>query len=508
MHKNLYFYKTSKKIQYDTDNGPITIRKNNSSKNNNFMLENEVVKTYDLKGVLGVIETEEGKYFVFVTEADEFEQNKIKTWKINKVKYLCLEGESSPEILEAVKNFIESHSFYMTEEEIKECYRWNGAMQENVNKLKLETFKGNKQTNRSPFLFAGKIEKNENERKNNNENLCSLKSKLIYNLFCGYFEMQHLRNGNDMFTFIIKSYISTNKIGPRMLCRGVDQEGNVSFFVKTYFSIEAKNGQDIDKHEFTCFRGSVPLLWSQNDPLKPSKIWFDGTEEENIEAFNKHLKKIVDEDEKLIVIDLLSHHKYEAILSQMYRDKCKENKIKYINFNLNAHVNDYETMKSILYDKLDRVGEEDSEESSKSEEIVEEEEDLQRRLSIDTFISDTEYVDTNVNLVKKVNRKHLFRINCLDCLDRTNLCQFLLFNYYNPYKFVLIKNMWKNNGDALAMLYTGSQALKGDFAKEKKMSIMNRLNDALISANRMLNNKFTDKDKQRVIDVILHKNNS
>ena len=66
--------------------------------------------------------------------------------------------------------------------------------------------------------------------------------------------------------------------------------------------------------------------------------------------------------------------------------------------------------------------------------------------------------------------------------------------------------MWKNNGDALAQVYTGSQALKGDFAKDKKISIMSRLGDAIISANRMINNKFTDKEKQKIIEKILGKN--
>ena len=105
--------------------------------------------------------------------------------------------------------------------------------------------------------------------------------------------------------------------------------------------------------------------------------------------------------------------------------------------------------------------------------------------------------------IPKVDKQIVFRINCLDCLDRTNLCQFLIFNYYNPYKFNIIKTMWKNNGNALSMVYTGSHALKSDFTKERKLSLFSRVNDIVISANRMINNKFNDKEKYKIIEILL-----
>ena len=65
---------------------------------------------------------------------------------------------------------------------------------------------------------------------------------------------------------------------------------------------------------------------------------------------------------------------------------------------------------------------------------------------------------------KQIEKKYIFRVNCMDCLDRTNLGQFIIFSYFSKYRFKVIRKMWLNNGNALSNLYTGSNALKGELA--------------------------------------------
>ncbi|OQS53555.1 hypothetical protein EHP00_1958 [Ecytonucleospora hepatopenaei] len=143
----------------------------------------------------------------------------------------------------------------------------------------------------------------------NNTDICKY---LLFNLFCGYYECQSQIHYNHTYYFCIVSYISKNKIGPRMMSRGVDEEGNVSFYVKTDFithiidnsnnklnntnnklnnKLNNSNNTNNSYIIFTIYRGSVPLYWSQNDPLKPSKIWFNRSEEENTDAFIRHMTK-------------------------------------------------------------------------------------------------------------------------------------------------------------------------------------------------------------------------
>lgn len=86
-------------------------------------------------------------------------------------------------------------------------------------------------------------------------------------------------------------------------------------------------------------------------------------------------------------------------------------------------------------------------------------------------------------------QKGTFRINCLDCLDRTNVCQWqiskraLIFALQqlemlpaislNGANTILTasgteemhKQMWANNGDALSVFYTGTGAIKSNVTR-------------------------------------------
>ena len=74
----------------------------------------------------------------------------------------------------------------------------------------------------------------------------------------------------------------------------------------------------------------------------------------------------------------------------------------------------------------------------------------------------------------------VFRINCIDCLDRTNVVQtaiaksvletqLLKLGLIPPEHGIpdelrqIFQNLWANNGDALSKQYAGTNALKGTF---------------------------------------------
>jgi hypothetical protein len=119
-------------------------------------------------------------------------------------------------------------------------------------------------------------------------------------------------------------------------------------------------------------------------------------------------------------------------------------------------------------------------------------------------------------------QKGVFRTNCMDCLDRTNLVQNeisrrALLDYLqarftqqrvnvNLEKLVARhSHLWAENGDGLSKIYAGTGALKSAFTRTGKVTFMNVLSDATKSVNRFYINNFQDKARQEVIDQLLGK---
>jgi len=127
-------------------------------------------------------------------------------------------------------------------------------------------------------------------------------------------------------------------------------------------------------------------------------------------------------------------------------------------------------------------------------------------------------------------QKGVFRTNCMDCLDRTNVVQSCIarrvlhetlvkaeFTQKNPTldpfeKFIPeLENkfceMWTHNADTLSFLYTGTGALKTDFTRTGKRTKKGAINDGINSITRYVKNNFFDGYKQNCIDLVLAKVN-
>lgn len=114
-----------------------------------------------------------------------------------------------------------------------------------------------------------------------------------------------------------------------------------------------------------------------------------------------------------------------------------------------------------------------------------------------------------------LQQEGIFRTNCLDCLDRTNLVQGILSrmaieafleqlnHIVGPEFWMRHSALWADNGDALSKIYAGTGALKSSFTRTGKMSLAGAIADARKSATRIYINNFADKDRQNTIDVLL-----
>lgn len=128
-------------------------------------------------------------------------------------------------------------------------------------------------------------------------------------------------------------------------------------------------------------------------------------------------------------------------------------------------------------------------------------------------------MDTDDNQII-CEQRGVFRTNCMDCLDRTNLVQNeiskrLLLNHLDgrfgksqgliDQLIARHSHLWAENGDGLSKIYAGTGALKSSFTRTGKVTFMNVLSDATRSVNRFYINNFQDKARQEVIDLLLGK---
>uniref|UniRef100_A0A8C9HIC2 Phosphatidylinositol-3-phosphatase SAC1 n=1 Tax=Piliocolobus tephrosceles TaxID=591936 RepID=A0A8C9HIC2_9PRIM len=125
-------------------------------------------------------------------------------------------------------------------------------------------------------------------------------------------------------------------------------------------------------------------------------------------------------------------------------------------------------------------------------------------------------------------QKGIFRVNCIDCLDRTNVFQSLLakcvlylqlkkinINLYEQKKFpfyvfknyydeILYRKIWINNANAISIIYSGAGALKNDITQNGKRTINGIIQDLCHIIQRYINNNFIDGYNNDCINLVIN----
>lgn len=122
-----------------------------------------------------------------------------------------------------------------------------------------------------------------------------------------------------------------------------------------------------------------------------------------------------------------------------------------------------------------------------------------------------------VNSNKAVStQKGVFRTNCIDCLDRTNVVQSMLarrslqktleklgilhpsqkIESASPNFELIFKAVWADNADMISMQYSGTGALKTDFTRTGKRTKRGLLQDGVNALTRYYINNFSDGFRQ------------
>ncbi|KAI9808285.1 MAG: hypothetical protein M1825_004742 [Sarcosagium campestre] len=319
-------------------------------------------------------------------------------------------------------------------------------------------------------------------------------------------------------TLTLISRLSCRRAGTRFNSRGIDDDGNVANFVETETVLWTPPGLCFS---YAQIRGSVPLFWEQATGLLPGhqKIQITRSPEATQPAFDKHFERLELSYGAIHIINLLSETKPgETDLTRAFRyhvarsplngssekGLSSENQLlKETNFDFHAETRGpggYESA-SMIKRFIDASAEGFAYYLA---DVTSEASDPRRG---------AEKANGEATIV--LQQEGIFRTNCLDCLDRTNLVQtivsqmalesFLAHRSERARADLWMRHstLWADNGDSLSKIYAGTGALKSSFTRHGKMSLAGALSDARKSATRMYINNFADKGRQNTIDMLL-----
>ncbi|KAL1923662.1 uncharacterized protein VTP21DRAFT_8642 [Calcarisporiella thermophila] len=275
----------------------------------------------------------------------------------------------------------------------------------------------------------------------------------------GYIEIRECKLEDQSLNLILISRRSRERAGLRFQRRGVNAKGEVANFVETEQIVCFELEDAVHWTSFVQIRGSIPLFFSQSPfSLKPTPI-LERTEDENYAAIRKHFDSINERYGRITVLNLVEQSGKEEIIGGEYRRYMKrlsDSQNHYVEFDFHAEC------KGMKY------------------------ENVQKLISLlESSFSRSGYFWIGPSDMIFAEQTGVFRTNCMDCLDRTNVVQSALartvlniqlmrlgiaiypekgLSYFNDFE-ITFNHMWANNGDAISLEYASSSALKGDFTR-------------------------------------------
>uniref|UniRef100_A0A6Q2YFF3 SAC domain-containing protein n=1 Tax=Esox lucius TaxID=8010 RepID=A0A6Q2YFF3_ESOLU len=304
-------------------------------------------------------------------------------------------------------------------------------------------------------------------------------------------EMSCCINGK-IFDWNIISRRSCFRAGVRYYVRGIDTEGHAANFVETEQIVQYNGG----KASFVQTRGSIPFYWSQRPNLKYKPKPQISKAVNHLDGFQRHFDSQIIIYGKQVILNLIDQKGSEKQLEMSFAKMASSlgnGMVKYIAFDFHKECSRMRWHRlQILVDMVAEMQDE-----------------------YGYFL-----VDADGKVM--VQQDGIFRSNCMDCLDRTNVIQSLLARrslqsqlerlgvlhmgqrIEDQVDFEKIyKNAWADNANACAKQYAGTGALKTDFTRTGKRTHWGLVMDGWNSMIRYYKNNFSDGFRQDSIDLFL-----
>ncbi|PTB80964.1 hypothetical protein M440DRAFT_1322958 [Trichoderma longibrachiatum ATCC 18648] len=306
-----------------------------------------------------------------------------------------------------------------------------------------------------------------------------------------------LRPTEKSYLITLISRRSTKRAGLRYLRRGIDEDGYTANFVETEQVLSSPTWEASSPiYSFTQIRGSIPLFFTQTAySLKPVPV-LQHSEEANYNAAKRHFERLSASYGTLQIVNLVEKRGVEAPIGTQYQntvarinegldDKAKI-PFEWFDFHHACRGMKFENVSqllSTLKDQLEGLG---------------------------------STVKSNGQLVRK--QQGVLRTNCMDCLDRTNVCQSSFAKHMLELQLkedgidmsaqidqetAWFNTLWADNGDAVSKQYASTAAMKGDYTRTRKRDYRGALNDLGISLTRLYSGMVNDYFSQAAIDFLL-----
>lgn len=217
------------------------------------------------------------------------------------------------------------------------------------------------------------------------------KSNMFISLLCGYVGSNSFRVKGETYQMLVLSRVSCKRTGARYMARGIDDDGNVSNFVETEFVI-------LSRKFLFSFLQICPLFWEQTGIQLSHRVEMA----RSLEATRKHIEEMLERYNRIHVVNLLKQDPwsnefalYNSYKSALGKFQDLRDVVAYTEFDFSAIVkrDNYERVYYLtnpLQQTFDDYG---------------------------YFLYDRES-----DIILKL-QNGVFRTNCLDCLDRTNVVQ-------------------------------------------------------------------------------------
>ncbi|XP_045488697.1 phosphatidylinositide phosphatase SAC2 [Pieris rapae] len=295
---------------------------------------------------------------------------------------------------------------------------------------------------------------------------------------------------DDTFTLGLISRRSRYQAGTRYNRRGIEPSGKVANYVETEQIVSLVCSDSIHRASFVQVRGSVPIFWSQPEYKFRPPPRLDRTEEESHQAFKKHFEEELNIYKQVCIVNLVEQQGREKIIWETYGNhvlKYNSPDIIYATFDFHEYCRGmhYENV-SILINAI--------------ADIIDEMRFCWR---------------DDRGLI--CGQNGVFRVNCIDCLDRTNVVQTAIAKLVlelqlrrlglgggglPPALRQAFLSMWADSGDVISRQYAGTKALKGDYTRTGERKLTGMMKDGVASANRYYLSTFKDALRQVAIDVM------
>ncbi|XP_056466179.1 phosphatidylinositide phosphatase SAC2 isoform X1 [Gadus chalcogrammus] len=291
------------------------------------------------------------------------------------------------------------------------------------------------------------------------------------------------------FTVALISRRSRHRAGMRYKRRGVDTDGHVANYVETEQLIH------VHSHtlSFVQSRGSVPVFWSQAGYRYNPRPRLEKGEKETVPFFASHFDEQLRIYQKQVIINLVDQGGREKIIGDSYLKQVllyNNPNLTYVSFDFHEHC------RGMKFENVQVLTD-----------------------AISDIMTDMRWgwVDQAGVICQQDG---IFRVNCMDCLDRTNVVQAAIARAVMeqqlkklgvmppeqplpPKCYRIYQVMWANNGDTISRQYAGTAALKGDFTRTGERRLAGVMKDGVNSANRYYLNRFRDAYRQAVIDLMM-----